>query len=94
MLLLDMPELPVDARGQVLAIKGVRVYSWNEGDGVSLTAWEVSEWDINPDISSTANLLRWWNEEGGSKPTHLLQSIGPPVRYALSMVIEWASTIQ
>jgi len=74
-------ELPVDARGQVLAIKGVRVYSWNEGDGVSLTAWEVSEWDINPDISSTANLLRWWNEEGGSKPTHLLQSIGPPVSH-------------
>lgn len=66
-------------RGQVMAVKGAKVYHWSEGDGVSLTAWETCAVDLNPDTAQTTTLTQWWNERGGS--TAPLHSVGPPVSH-------------
>lgn len=71
-------QLGSNGRGQVIAVKGAKVYHWNDGDGVSLTAWETSAVDLRPEIAQTTSLLRWWHE--GSGCTAALHSVGPPSR--------------
>lgn len=78
-------DLVSNGRGQVIAVKGAKVFRWNEGEGVSLTAWETCAVGLNPDIAQTAALVGWWNERGGS--TAALHSVGPPIRYMRQMLV-------